>query len=67
MGEWLQLESATKSGKHICVVEEALMCVDGDKKGDVEVGKRKKLGQFKHGVHMALCREREDDNMGYQS
>lgn len=63
MGKSLQMESTTKSGDHICVVEEAVMCIDSDKKGNVEVRKRKKLSQFKHGVDMALCREREDDNM----
>lgn len=57
------MESTTKSGEHISVVEEAVMCVDSDKKGNVEVRKRKKLCQFKHRVDMTLCREREDDNM----
>ena len=55
---------AGESGQNATgVTEKAVMIVIGVEEGDLEASKVEKFGEFKHGVEVALNREREDENM----
>lgn len=45
--------------------EEAAVDLVGVEEGDMDVGKKQKLGQLKHTVDVALSWKRKDQNMGF--